>query len=125
MLKTVAKDWLLRVVVGVAGGGALLCLIQWNGLGMVGWLCVIAFCLAAGDRHTYHDLPIADRPLSRQHAAPAGECQQCHGAGAYFTHADDCTNEFCAINGGIDSCVGKVEKCWDCRPAAPDEDVGS
>lgn len=38
-------------------------------------------------------------------------CQDCHGTGEVFSHADDCTDDLCALNGDEHSCTGKVERC--------------
>lgn len=39
------------------------------------------------------------------------ECEECHGTGEVFGHADDCHDDLCALNGDIHSCSGKVEPC--------------
>lgn len=39
------------------------------------------------------------------------ECDECHGAGEVFTHADDCTDDLCALNGDVHSCLGQVLPC--------------
>ena len=41
-------------------------------------------------------------------------CPDCNGAGEVFTHADDCTDDLCALNGDMHSCSGKVEPCGAC-----------
>lgn len=40
-------------------------------------------------------------------------CEQCHGAGEYFTHSEDCADDLCALNGDYHSCEGQVLPC-DC-----------
>lgn len=51
-------------------------------------------------------------PEPRRYDAPGSEpCEQCHGAGEIFTHADDCRDDICALNGDEHSCTGQVLKC--------------
>jgi len=49
-------------------------------------------------------------------AVQQATCENCHGAGEVFTHADDCDDDLCALNGDMHSCSGKVVKC-DCAAA--------
>lgn len=42
---------------------------------------------------------------------PKPDCEECHGTGEVFGHADDCHDDLCALNGDIHSCAGKVEPC--------------
>lgn len=48
-------------------------------------------------------------PPPSQHVT--GECQECQGTGEIYGHADDCSDDLCALNGDIHSCCGKVEPC--------------
>jgi hypothetical protein len=43
----------------------------------------------------------------------ADTCEHCQGAGEVFTHADDCGDDLCALNGDMHSCVGQLVPC-DC-----------
>jgi len=47
-------------------------------------------------------------------AAGTRECEQCHGGGEVFGHAADCDNDLCALAGGIDDCLGRVDPCGAC-----------
>lgn len=38
-------------------------------------------------------------------------CEQCHGTGEVFMHADDCDDDLCALNGDVHSCCGQVLPC--------------
>lgn len=38
-------------------------------------------------------------------------CIHCGDTGEVFGHADDCTDDLCALNGDMHSCAGKVEPC--------------
>jgi hypothetical protein len=52
----------------------------------------------------------------------AGEphCDDCGGTGEIFTHADDCRDDLCALNGDEHSCIGRVEPCHCAHaPSAP------
>jgi hypothetical protein len=44
-------------------------------------------------------------------ALPAPTCPDCNDTGEVFTHADDCTDDLCAINGDMNSCAGQAERC--------------
>ncbi|WP_423457996.1 hypothetical protein [Ottowia sp. VDI28] len=39
------------------------------------------------------------------------QCAICGGIGEVYGHAEDCTDDLCALNGDIHSCAGKVEIC--------------
>jgi hypothetical protein len=57
-----------------------------------------------------------------------GVCPECDGTGEVFSHATDCTNEHCALNGDQWSCTGQVHPCAVCAPSPsarePAEPVG-
>lgn len=38
-------------------------------------------------------------------------CPHCNGAGEVFGHAENCTDDLCALNGDEHSCAGQVEPC--------------
>lgn len=38
-------------------------------------------------------------------------CEYCGGTGERYWHSDNCRNEDCPLNGGIDSCSGQLELC--------------
>jgi len=42
-------------------------------------------------------------------------CDDCRGEGEYFTHAENCRDDLCALNGDYHSCAGQVMKCG-CLP---------
>lgn len=39
------------------------------------------------------------------------ECEDCMDTGEVFTHADDCADNFCALNADFYSCTGQVVPC--------------
>jgi hypothetical protein len=41
------------------------------------------------------------------------KCDHCLDTGRYFTHAEDCRDDLCALNGDMHSCAGQVMRC-DC-----------
>jgi hypothetical protein len=55
-------------------------------------------------------------------------CRNCEGTGQVFGHAEDCTDDLCALNGDMHSCVGKVEPCAECASCplgtSPDQQKG-
>lgn len=44
---------------------------------------------------------------------PDSACSLCYGGGRYLDHAEDCVNDFCALNGDMSSCSGLLRDC-DC-----------
>lgn len=44
-------------------------------------------------------------------AAGDEACQHCNGSGEVFTHAEDCADDLCALNGDAHSCQGQVLAC--------------
>lgn len=42
-------------------------------------------------------------------------CDDCRGEGEYLAHAQDCSDELCALNGGERACPGQMVKCG-CLP---------
>jgi len=59
------------------------------------------------------------RYMNKLQHTPA--CQDCNGTGQVFSHADDCTDDLCALNGDMHSCAGKVEQCGTCGVEATDD----
>lgn len=51
-----------------------------------------------------------------------GTCGICGGYGQYFTHTEDCRNDFCALACGMDDCAGEVLDCPYCTPTPPSAD---
>ena len=52
------------------------------------------------------------------HAEAARQnCETCGGTGEYFSHAEDCQDDLCALNGDMHSCAGQVVQC-DCAEEA-------
>lgn len=49
-------------------------------------------------------------------AWPEPVCENCGGYGEVFTHAEDCHDDFCALAGGINDCLGLVVECPSCAP---------
>lgn len=47
-------------------------------------------------------------------------CANCGGTGEIFGHAENCTDDLCALNGDEHSCGGRVEPCGCTQVPAPD-----
>lgn len=65
---------------------------------------VLALCKACGQAEVDLEDECPDAPI----------CPDCNGTKEVFTHADDCTDDLCALNGDMHSCSGKVEPCGAC-----------
>jgi hypothetical protein len=44
-------------------------------------------------------------------AIPNADCPICGGTGEFFTHAANCADDLCALNGDVHSCAGSVLRC--------------
>ncbi len=53
-----------------------------------------------------------DAARAERAAVPAAStCEHCQGNGVIFTHAEDCDDDLCALNGDMHSCVGRLIPC--------------
>jgi len=55
-------------------------------------------------------LPLEDA-IDAAKALPDPGCIYCNGNGQLLSHAADCWNDSCVMNGAIDSCTGQVVPC--------------
>lgn len=63
------------------------------------------------------DPRVVPQPSDQQEQQEPKLCE-CGGTGEIFTHAEDCDNDLCALNGDIHSCAGQVIPCG-CRKVQP------
>ncbi len=56
-------------------------------------------------------LPAPIEQITPENTDGVKTCGECNGTGERFTHADDCNDDLCALNGDMHSCTGKVEVC--------------
>ena len=50
---------------------------------------------------------------------PQKTCSDCGGYGEYFGHSRDCTEDNCALAGGVDDCDGQIFTCLFCEAPTP------
>ena len=58
------------------------------------------------------------RALESPEQVQGEACELCNGTHEVFSHADDCSDDLCALNGDEHSCEGKVDPC-SCAPTPP------
>lgn len=62
--------------------------------------------------HHTQDAWMAWQARAERAAVPAAStCEHCQGNGVIFTHAEDCDDDLCALNGDMHSCVGQLIPC--------------
>ena len=79
-------------------------------------------CGAEGPYRQTHSEAIAAwnrRAGERDDVVPPAGCEHCGGTGQVFTHAEDCADDLCALNGDEHSCSGRVEPCTCIAPPSP------
>lgn len=59
--------------------------------------------------------------------APDPKCEECHGAGERFWHDEECSDDHCALAGGMNDCRGAIlacqcafTNCTNCDAVEPD-----